>query len=503
MKKKVSVLFQKHNKFGLYMVLLVGISLIPLLLTGRYNVMSADDYAMGKEFHRIFGDTPNIANTLGYAFTHMTETYRMWQGCFTVNFFDSLNPGFWGESLTWITPMVMLFSMLFSLYLFVKAMISYFFEGTKEEIGVVFGVISFLTIQTMPSPVEGIYWYSGAIAYTFLHYLMLVLFCVILRMEIGENKCRRIIWMIIAALYAFLVGGTQYITVLECMLWYAVFLMLNYRKLKWWKIFPGITLLCGFLVSFFGPGNALRRQDARGLNPVAAILQSFIEAVRYGKTWLSPIMVISIFFLLPFVWKIVRKQKCKYTYKYPLAVLVGSYCIFSAAFTPALYGVGNVDAGRIQNLIQSVFYILLLVDLFYLVGWAQHKMDSAKEGFYWDLCAVKNILKKYSWIYNWVMFVGILVVLIGTGDKNTFSSMSAFRSLILGEAQTYYSEAQERLEIYRDESNPMAMVEAFSVKPKVLYFTDIVPEGDINYWINESVAEYYGKEKVVLKDSAE
>ena len=62
---------------------------------------------------------------------------------------------------------------------------------------------------------------------------------------------------------------------------------------------------------------------------------------------------------------------------------------------------------------------------------------------------------------------------------------------------------QERLVLYEDENLTIVEVEAFSVRPKVLYFTDVVAEGDANYWINENIAQYYGKEKVVLRENAD
>ena len=59
-------------------------------------------------------------------------------------------------------------------------------------------------------------------------------------------------------------------------------------------------------------------------------------------------------------------------------------------------------------------------------------------------------------------------------------------------------EAQERLEIYYDDDIRVAEVKGFSVKPHVLFFNDIQAEDSSDYWINENVAGYYGKEKVIL-----
>lgn len=501
--KSIKAFFNTNNRFDIYAVLLLGISLLPLLIVGRYNVLMADDYAIGKVCHKLWMENGSIISMLQYAFKYTINLYCTWRGSFTVNFFDTLNPGFLGENLACITPFIMLSSVLFSMYFFIKAILSQFYIYTKREVLLIFSIVSFLIIQTMPSPVEGLYWFAGAMSYTMLHYMMLLFFCLLIYTGNIQPKWKQNILGLFVTVYAFLVGGSQYITALICVLGYIVFVLLNFRRLNWWKITSGLSLLCGFLLNLFAPGNAVRQQESNGMGAVGAIFRSFYEAAGYAKTWITPILIVGILFLLPVIWKLAESPQKEYTYKHPLIMLLGSYCFFAAAFTPSLYGVGNVDAGRIQNLIQSIFYIIVLIDVFYLIGWIQYKIQHSDKDIYKDIGTIKNILGKYKTVYQWTAFGLMILVFVGTGDKNTFSSMSALRSMVIGEAQTYYAEAQERLEIYRDESNPVAAVEAFSVKPKVLYFTDIVPEDDINYWINENVAEYYGKEKVVLKDSAE
>ncbi|MBD5478432.1 MAG: hypothetical protein HDR08_07965 [Lachnospiraceae bacterium] len=497
-KGRIAKLLQRKQYFGLYAVVLLGISLIPLLIAGRYNVLAADDYAMSKESHLIWESTHSLWEMLKYAVQYTLKLYWTWKGSFTVSFFESLNPGAFGEKFACLTPVIMLFSILFSLAIFEKSVLSRYYTYTREEAAVLFGGAAFLILQTLPSPVEGLYWYSGALGYTFLHFLMLLLFAMVWKIEKAKNNLAKILYTLLACMYAFLVGGSQYITVLECLLWYAVLLFLERKNMRWWKIVPGISLALGSALNFLAPGNMARKAESAGLGPVKAILYSFVEALKCMKEWTTPMLVMVILFLLPFAWKIARKPQKKFMYRYPLVVIGFSYCLFSAAFTPSLYGVGNADSGRIRNLAQSVFYILLVVDLFYVIGYVQKKLDSAENGVWADVRVVKDIVRKYLWAYRWIAFAAVLLVWVGTGDKNTFSSVSALRSLANGEIRTYYAEAQERQEIYRDETITVAVAAPFSAKPKVLYFTDIVPEGDANYWINENIAAYYGKEKVLL-----
>ncbi|MCH5275277.1 MAG: hypothetical protein J1E65_05515 [Lachnospiraceae bacterium] len=503
-KRKIKEWEIKHDRFDRYILILLGMSLLSLLIIGRYNVMAADDYAMGKHVQHIWESITSIPQVLHYAVTHALVSYKTWQGCFTVNFWDSLNPGFWTEQLTWLTPILMLGMVLLSTYWFVKATLKKYYDIGKRELLFLWGVIVFLLLETLPSPVEALYWYAGAIAYTFLHYSMLLLFVFLLgseRLIKGRNK---VMVGIVIALYAFLIGGCQYGTVLQCLLWYVVYLLVERKRLSWHKLLPFFMLFAGFGINLMSPGNRTRQSETMGLPPIKAIISSFMNSFHYIRIWFSPLLIVCLLAALPVIWQIVKNKRAKdFTYPLPLLISAGSYCLFAAAFTPSLYGVGNVDAGRLQNQIQSIFYAMLWMNAFYWTGWMQNRVQKAGTEFWQDCSAVKNILKKYLWAYRWLTFAGILLVIVGTADKNTFSSMSALRSLLNGEAQAYYEQAQERLVLYQDESVSIVEIEPFRVKPRVLFFTDIVEEGNANYWINENIAEYYDKEKILLMEKGE
>ncbi len=496
-KRKLQNLAKKHDRFERYMLLLLTVSLIPLLVIGRYNVMAADDYAMGKVVHQIWVTTDDMCSVLYYAFIHIIEAYRTWQGCFTVDFLDSLNPGMLSERLTWITPCVMLIIILLGTYCLVKEILIKYYTDDKRDRVILWALIVFLLLQTLPGPVEALYWYSGAVAYTFLHFSTLLLFAFAFHIERLKSNGRITVSGILLILFAFIIGGGQYGTVLECMLWYAVYIFIERKRLTWYKVISFLSLGCGFVISMLAPGNATRHSQSVGMPPASAILLSFSESFRYLRHWISPLLIACLLVAAPVIWKIIKREK-NITYQLPGLVSIGSFCLFAAAFTPSLYGVGNVDSGRIQNQIQSVFYIVIWINAFYWTGWIQRKMENSQKDFWKDCCAIKDILKKYLWAYRWLAFALILLVFVGTSDKNTFSSMSALRSLVNGEARSYYEQAQERLALYQDDTISVVEVEPFTVRPKVLYFTDVVEEGNVNYWINENIADYYGKEKVLL-----
>ena len=99
------------------------------------------------------------------------------------------------------------------------------------------------------------------------------------------------------------------------------------------------------------------------------------------------------------------------------------------------------------------------------------------------------------------MLAMVLLVWVGTGDKNTFNSISALRSVVIGEAGQFYAENENRLQQYKDFSLSVVEVEPYSVQPHLLFLSDLDEEDGGNYWVNESIATYYGKDKVLLNSA--
>ena len=484
-------------------LLLLG-SVLPLLYIGRYNVLAADDYSMCKEMHHVIAEGGGIGDIVSYAFSYVVKSYQTWIGCYSVSFLDVFNPGVFGERFTFLTPVLMLGSILLFLYVTIRCLIGFFYErdgkgSCRKERILIWAVLSFLMIETMPSPSEAFFWYAGAIAYTMLHYLLFVFTA----LQIWSGKLtktgNKAAYAIGASLLALIVGGSQYTTGLLAVIGTVFLFAFVNRKIKWQQIIPGVFLMIGFGISMCSPGNSMRQSGTTGMAPVKAILLSFVQAVQYTKEWITPFFVVIVLFLLPIMGKMIRESKKKYRYAHPLIVWFFSFCLFAAGFAPSLYGVGNVDSGRIKNQLQSLFYLLIFFDIFYGLGWLARKTEEGEKEVYRDIHTVISVLGKYTAVLQGIFFVFVLLIFAGTPDKNTFSSVSALRSIANGEAKTYYTEAQERLVDYKNPDVTVVEAEPFSVKPHVLYFTDIVEEGEPNYWINENIAAYYGKEKVILR----
>ena len=88
------------------------------------------------------------------------------------------------------------------------------------------------------------------------------------------------------------------------------------------------------------------------------------------------------------------------------------------------------------------------------------------------------------------------------GDKNTYTSVSAVRSILNGEAAEYAAENNARLELYTN-GEPEITITPLSVEPYLLYIDDVTNEGDRGYWLNLALMDYYGKDRITVSEPEE
>ena len=94
--------------------------------------------------------------------------------------------------------------------------------------------------------------------------------------------------------------------------------------------------------------------------------------------------------------------------------------------------------------------------------------------------------------------MGMLFLL--PANKNTYTSVSAVRSLANGEAKQYYEENAVRLALYNDETVTDVTIHYLQAKPYLLFKADVGNEGSQDYWINISIVDYYRKNSLTITE---
>ncbi len=276
----------KTEKTISYIILfLFIISLLPLLYIARYDHSCADDYSYGLLARQAWQNTHSIWAAMAAAAQKVQTAYTDWQGTFSSIFLMSLQPSVFGERLYAITPFIMLGSLLFSMFFFLRTVLITYLKANRYQYLAVSSILLFLSIQLVYSPVEAFYWFNGAVHYVFMHSVMLTVLGIILIMLKEKRKTQKILFILLASLLGIIIGGGNYITVLLTLILFCVCIFLLFlidkRQIKYVAV-PFFTILISFIISAAAPGNALRKSVIGvSYSPLESIFLSFKFGVQY------------------------------------------------------------------------------------------------------------------------------------------------------------------------------------------------------------------------------
>ena len=462
------------------------VCLLPLLYLSRYDVPCADDYIYGLEAHLTLIHGGTLADALAAALRHTVSTYHNWQGSYSAIFLMCLQPAVFSERLYCLTPWLMSLSLFGGLFAMSFSLMEKVF-GMPRHIGTVLaGTVGTLYLLLMPYPSESLYWYNGSVYYTFFHGI--AMFAVAISISVARRGgSLRIAGLCLLAM--FLAGGNLVTGLTLCLLAASGMTLLlvkrNYvgaRRL----LLPALLLFGCFCVNVFAPGNAVRaaNEAARTPDAIGSILESFQMAARYAVCWtrlpvLGGMLVLGMIF-----WAVLPHGS--FQFHLPGLFSLWSFCLFSAMFCPTVYTFGWAGPGRLQNIVFCSYLFLLALNLFYWVGWCSLRRERERQ----HEAGIK--------LLPMVGATALCFVLLGASAAlhGGISLASAYTTLSSGQAEVFYQEAMERLDILRDPAVRVAKLKPYSDPPYLLFFDDLYD--DPNAWQNRDMANFYEKDQVVL-----
>ena len=486
------------------LLVLLAVTLIPLFMIAHYNFISVDDFTFTLNSGKIWEETGSVWRVLLGQVEYTKDFYYEWQGTYFGVWAFTSAMGIFAEDayymVTYITLGGFVLAELFGLMVIMVRCLG----ADRIRAGIV--AISCVVLQVLltPVPVEGFFWFCGSMLYTFLYALAWLLISLLLLMA---SKRERPLWKLISmevgiVLLLFAVGGGNYVvalSVLLFLLFYNVWMVVQKHPQRYMSLGNMLWYIAAFIVNVAAPGNQVR-QAASGVTHMSffgAIWRSLVEAFRYICNNAIPPCIILGCMLVPIFRGIIKKRSFKYPW--PLLVILISFGVFAAQFTPTLYALQITGAGRIQNLYRFNYYIWLYANEFYLLGWLHRKLqESGKTYKWWQRVDGSTVGRKSFVLTGWLVGgVALLITLyFWGGDKIT--TVSAVMDLHYGNAQQYQMEFRERLAVLEDETLPEVELKPFRIKPYLLYFGDL--QKDPEDWVNKAMAEYYGKEKVTLAE---
>lgn len=479
------------------------ISLIPLFLIAKYDYPAADDFTFGAACRAIWLETHSVTAVLAGAVRRAWEYYLGWAGCMSSSFFMALQPAIFGENVYRVTPFVMIGIVSFSTACFMRAV---FVKGLKCNKWYVQGItmlMLFLTIQRMPGPGEGLFWYNGAVHYTFLHGLSLFFYGIIVSALMEADRRKKRLFFAVAAVFAIITGMGNYMTALNAGIVLALMLiwLVLSKKITAQRMFflPMVLFYLSFFLNTAAPGNAVRAAGSDGMNPLKAVLVSLYYTLDLclGE-WLGWEVVILAAVIAILFWN--ASGEVAFGFPCPLLVVLLNYGILSAMSTPPLFGTGSIEAGRIQSLLYIMYILLLTVTVCYVTGWARKNLacgvkteipQGSKNGEMSD----NNKLVLCTLVI--FFFFGSALCVIPDAEYYTFSLAAA--DLQNGSAEMYGEAMEERCQIYNTSAGTDVEVKPLPSIPRLLCTSDI--SADQEDWINLGLCRYYRLNSIRINDN--
>ena len=409
------------QKYGPWLLLaLLAVSLIPVLVLGRYDWPSSDDYCYAYLPHEALLQGGSF---WGEVWHTMWGYYKSWQGTFMALGLMAVTPLTFSEYLYWLTPVVMLSSLCIGTFKLTGTLVRRGLGGTWRQTVFIAVPLLLLSIQFVSSPKDSFYWWNGAVYYTFTYGIMLLLAERFAALKLAQSR-RQILWAVIPGIPAgILVGGSNYVSALLATLIGGLFLLWFLWKERN-KFLPGLVLFLSlvipFAISFLAPGNQVRQDTAtEPLGAVGAVVMSILQAGKDCLSWPNWVDVFTLLLVLPVVWGLT--EKVKITFRLPLLFSVFTFLLFAAQNAPHYYALSQAGPERLRSIVYYAFYWLVLVNLWYWLGWLRRAvLPRMKEPEQW-----------FRW--GWRLTpVAVILLVVGLGwCWGSLTSVRAYASLAL------------------------------------------------------------------------
>lgn len=480
-------------------VLLVVVLMLPVAVLALYARPSADDYVYAARTHAVvqqYGmDLPRL---LAAAWDTTIYFFQNWQGLYVSGFVLALQPAIFGNQWYGLTLLCVLVPLFLCLYAAAR-MVVHRLEPAQKRLPLALAVLFlFAFVEGMPSPVEGLYWFNGAMNY--LPYFALTLLNAALMFALlmpRTTSCRRQTGFMVAGVLIGLVigGGHQVVGELNVLL-LLVGTVLALRRRNF-RVCPAlVAALIGLLVNVTAPGTRVRTDGFAQAGFLEAVIKSFALAAMQWIRWLDvPLLCLLLLLALP-LRRLAQSQALPdRIFRYPWLGPTASFVLMWAMIFLPSYTMGGIGAGRLLNVVWMTFILGLVASEFLFFGWLERVRD-------FTLIAAEQFLRHHAHFLPGTAAVLLLcMACIGShtvkeGQDNYFAtSLEAAYELASGQASAFAAALDARESILTDPDQPDVAITPLDEdeRPWLLYYTDVSVGPDL--W---GLTPYYDKASVVV-----
>lgn len=471
-------MINKRNIYDITLLLLLLAAIFPFVALSFYNFPSADDLILSY-----------VAKSKD-VFSHISTVYIEWSGRYFSTFIVAVNPLVFGWEFGYkLVPVVLILFLYLSLYFLVKP---YIFTTSIAKKHSIVLILLLLILQTLPSPVEAIFWLSGALTYTLPFILFFILLALIF------NKSRNVLTHIAVGILAFLISGSNEIIMLLSFETLTLFIIYNIvNKISCRKtIIAFICSLAGTIVVLMSPGN-IRRMDFFPMHTQfgESLYSSVYSLLLICFNTLKEPSIL-LFILIVFILSIKKyiQINVRITHKNQFFLIAAiSFLILVSINFIAFYAMGIMPPPRIFNAVSVTFLLLMFFNIIVI-------------GNYIGFTSKTKFAETPDVLIRSLLFASVILLFTGIQKrpaeslKVTSNVTNAWNDLLF-EAAPYQKEMNERFEkisIAQQTKSDTLILKPFTHKPYTIFYIDITENPQ--HWINISFSEYYHLKYVKLQN---
>lgn len=465
--------------------------LVPLFIAAFFNRPSADDFCQPFYAHKAYLDHGFLA-VFPASFNQMIDSYKYWNGVFFSMFLSACPITIFNEKLAIIFPYFFILLLIFSIYTLINVL-SKIFSYSKKIVLSATVMIFFMMIALIPSLAEGIFWYSGAINYTFMFSLSLILLASLLQLCFlcsNTSKLRKNISLTLICLLSFLLGGGNF-TTSTCLvvIYFFLFLLLLCKRnnFRFLILIPFASFLIGYVVSIKAPGNAIRQTNFTKPTLLISIYNCFKDTYLFVCQYMDLQFIILSLLFLPISFVLVKSIKTNknFNFPYPFMVSVLSFLLLASGFMPPEYSMGGLGPARLLNIQYFMLVLLYFINMIYYLGWILHLSSSIK----FSKISTINIRKLTNIILLFLVLFSPLWL------NSHLSFLQTAKELKNGIIQEYAKEFDTNIERIKTTPASVVTVKNFSVTSSIIMPISLA-QGN---WALNGLQIYYNKDKIIAK----
>lgn len=487
---------------GILLAVLIAI-LIPMVIAGFYNRPASDDLFIPYPAMNALQSGGSFGDALKAAAEDTVKIYFGVNGAFASIFINHLPPMIFNYKLAWLHPIFFLLMLVIVCLRFAQCIRVYYPDTPKAVAGCSGLLLCVMFLMLMRYPSETIYWFVGAMAYTFSFQVATLVAC---DLAIAFKRCGLkgrggAVHLALLCLACVYLGGSNLVTPTVAVVLYGFFVFwLFIRKQDKRFALPFVFLILGYLVGVLAPGNFARQSGAGEPYPmVLAFIQSFITAFHISFAdvdfWL--------FTLLFAPMAAVISRYTRFQYKYFYLPPLGCLCMLAAAVFPEILSLRMLHMARMADMRLYMRCFMAFILMVYYAGFIRKLVSERFPGTH--PAAPPTSRRRLPAILT--ATVAVMFLLVSVPDIRlsplTFSCeltpvrmVSAFRD---GRIQRYAAEYDKLVDIAR--SHPGEDV-VTSLNPKIFCFMDAAFEQDIYATPNYMFAQYFGCRSIYFDPEA-